>query len=287
VAETLGLPTASILAWAHSGLLSPRRDARGSFVFSFQDIKLLRTARDLVAADVSPRKVRRALEALQDQLPAGRPLSAVHLDALGGQVLVRDGGRTWEPDTGQIHLGLEEAPATGSGDHDGNAPRNTDTLPGPRDAADRTPGWGGPQRVADTDWYEEAVALEVDSPEAAKRAYRKALELAPDHADAHLNLGRLLHEEGLLAEAEAHYRAAADADPGNSRCPYNLGVALEDQGRAAEAAEAYATSLELDPDLAVAHFNLSRLLEAAHRPEGALRHLAAYKRLLDRTRIEG
>ena len=270
MAETLGLPTASILSWARGGLLSPRRDARGSFVFSFQDIALLRTARDLVAADVAPRRVRRALESLREQLPAGRPLSAVQLDALGGQILVRDEGHTWEPDTGQMPLPLEEAPRS-----DPDDARAATAPPEP------IPGAQGPARSADA-WYDHALALESDAPEKAKAAYREALDLEPGHADAHLNLGRLLHEEGALAKAEDHYRAAVAADPTVSRGFYNLGVALEDQGRPAQAAEAYEAALSLDPDFAVAHFNLSRLLEAARRPEDALRHLASYKRILAR-----
>lgn len=271
MAETLGLPTASILSWARSGLLSPRRDARGFFVFSFQDITLLRTARDLVASDVSPRRVRSALESLRKQLPAGRPLSAVQLDALGGQVLVRDEGRMWEPDTGQMHLSLEERPDAG---------KATAEPPSLTPLRWNTPA---PTPTAD-DWYDRALGLEVDAPDQAKRAYREALSLYPSHAEAHLNLGRLLHEDGALAEAEAHYRAAMDADPANSRCPYNLGVALEDQGRRWQALDAYQAALALDPDLAVAHFNLSRLFEVTGRPEKALQHLAAYKRILEQGR---
>lgn len=238
-------------------------------MFSFQDITLLRTARDLVASDVSPRKVKRALESLRSQLPAGRPLSAVQLDALGGQVLVRDEGRTWEADTGQMHLPLDEGagPTPGSATPSALAALRWNT-PAPTPSAD--------------DWYDRALKLESDAPEQAKRAYGEALALDPSHAEAHLNLGRLLHEEGALTQAEAHYRAAADADPTNSRCFYNLGVALEDQGRRHRAVEAYQVALALDPDLAVAHFNLSRLYEAAQRPEDALRHLASYKRILAR-----
>jgi len=137
-------------------------------------------------------------------------------------------------------------------------------------------------RLSADDRYDAAVDLEASDPAGASAAYREALILDPGHAEAHLNLGRLLHEQGILDEAEAHYRAAVAADPANARALYNLGVALEDRGSAAEAVGAYEAALGMDPDLAAAHFNLSRLHEATGRRADALGHLAAYKRILDR-----
>lgn len=223
---------------------------------------MLRSARELLDADVSPRRVRQTLESLRDQLPAGRPLSAVHLSARGGRVLVRDEHRTWEPGTGQMELGL------------GLDPARDPVLP--PDSA--------PLADADADgWFDAALDLEPLDAAAARAAYRRALEADPAHADAHLNLGRLLHEEGAVDEAETHYRAALAADPGSPRAAFNLGVALDDRGRAGEAIAAYERALEKDPELAAAHYNLSRLHEAAGRPAEALGHLASYKRLLDRS----
>jgi DNA-binding transcriptional MerR regulator len=65
VAEVLGLSTSKILSWTRSGLLTPQRGSHGAYLFSFQDIVLLRTARELLAKDVPARRVREALEALQ------------------------------------------------------------------------------------------------------------------------------------------------------------------------------------------------------------------------------
>lgn len=153
--------------------------------------------------------------------------------------------------------------------------------------SDPVPDPGSPPDSApppDADaWFDAALDLEGTDPEAARAAYERVLQAHPAHADAHLNLGRLLHEDGTVDEAEAHYRAALGADPGSPRAAFNLGVALEDQGRGNEAVAAYQRALDADPDLAAAHFNLSRLLEAAGRPAEALGHLASYKRILDRS----
>jgi tetratricopeptide (TPR) repeat protein len=136
-------------------------------------------------------------------------------------------------------------------------------------------------------WYERAVAAETAEPTAAIALYRRCLAANPEHADAHCNLGRLLHEVGDLPGAEAHYRLALCAAGAPSVIElgifwFNLGVAVEDQRRRAEAVTCYRAALAHDDSLADAHWNLARLLDvpgdAASQSE-ALRHLAAYKLL--------
>ena len=279
MSEVLGLPTSTILAWARSGLLTPQRDGRGSYVFSFQDIALLRSARELLDAEVPARKVRQTLEALRANLPPGRPLSAVNLTARGGRVVVREDNSAWEADTGQFELGLGTSPREGRQEA-GSAPP---ACPTPEASA--SPTLWAERTLAGVDadaLFDAAVDMEATEPVRALAAYRRVIQVDPRHGDAHLNLGRLLHERGALSQAEGEYRAAAELDPGNARAHYNLGVVLEDLGRPDKAVEAYLTSLSLDPELGAAHFNLSRLLEAEGRPQEALRHLASYKRILDR-----
>lgn len=267
VAEVLGLPTSTILAWARSGLLTPERGPKGTYLFSFQDIVLLRAAKELLDSDVPARRVRAALEALRGQLPVGRPLSAVHISAVGDRVLVRDDDTVWEPDSGQLTIDFAVADIA-----DAAQPFVRGAMAEPVEAPD----------MSADDWYDAALDLEAVEPESAVAAYREALAREADHVDAHVNLGRLLHEQGDLAAAERHYRAAVTADAASGRARYNLGVVLEDQDRGDEAVDAYRDALRVDEDLAVAHFNLSRLHERRGEDEDALSHLAAYKRLLRR-----
>jgi tetratricopeptide (TPR) repeat protein len=267
VAEVLGLPTSTILAWTRSGLLTPERGPKGAYLFSFQDIVLLRAAKELLDSDVPARRVRAALEALRGQLPVGRPLSAVHISAVGDRVLVRDDDTVWEPDSGQLTIDFAVADIA-----DAAQPFVRRAMAEPVEAPD----------MSADDWYDAALDLEAVAPESAVAAYREALAREANHVDAHVNLGRLLHEQGDLAAAERHYRAAATADAANGRARYNLGVVLEDQDRGDEAVEAYREALRVDEDLAAAHFNLSRLHERRGEDEDALSHLAAYKRLLRR-----
>ncbi|HTR49245.1 MAG TPA: tetratricopeptide repeat protein [Kofleriaceae bacterium] len=136
-------------------------------------------------------------------------------------------------------------------------------------------------------WYERGVALEATDPEAAVAAYRRALAGRPDLADAHNNLGRLLHDRGELAAAAACYRRAREIEPLVGLYAFNLGVALEDSGCTGEAVAMYEQALALEPALADAHYNLARLIELAARGTSddlmmrrALRHLHQYRRLL-------
>lgn len=132
--------------------------------------------------------------------------------------------------------------------------------------------------------YERGCELEAADPDAAIAAYRRALAGRPDLADAHNNLGRLLHDRGDLASAEAHYRLALCAGRYIALYWFNLGVVLEDLGRGAEAIDAYERALAIDGQLADAHFNLARQIERVARLADdeimlrrAVRHLKQYR----------
>jgi len=265
VAEVLDVPVSRILDWTRRGLLSPARGKGRSYVFSFQDIVLLRTARELMDAQVPTRRVREALETLRKQLPLGRPLSAVRIVTSGDKILVRDPDAVWEAESGQIRIDFPVSEVVA---------RAEPVLR--RRAFDREPE--GLEMSAD-DWYDAALDLEAVSSERAAAAYQHALELDAAHSDAHLNLGRLHHEAGRLEAARVHYARAAEADPASARARYNLGVVLEDLGSTREAVMAYEEALAIDDGLATAHFNLARLLEAGGREQDALRHFGAYRRL--------
>lgn len=135
-------------------------------------------------------------------------------------------------------------------------------------------------------WLARGLSLEAQNPAAAIAAYRRALAGCPTFSDAHINLGRLLHNQQDLAAAEHHYRLAL-ATSATALPWFNLGVVLEDQGRADEAIAAYREALTLDSSFGEAHLNLARLLDRRGRITGghaadlqaAVRHLATYRRL--------
>jgi tetratricopeptide (TPR) repeat protein len=136
------------------------------------------------------------------------------------------------------------------------------------------------------EWYERGCALEAFDADAAIAAYHRALAGRPDLADAHNNLGRLLHDRNDLAAAETHYRQALCLSGEVALYWFNLGVVLEDRGRHDEAMDAYEKALARDTMLADAHFNLARQIERVALAAGdevmlrrAFRHLKQYRQL--------
>ena len=86
--------------------------------------------------------------------------------------------------------------------------------------------------------------------------YRRALELRPDFAAGHNNLGNALKNQGKLDEAIACYRRALELKPDYAEAHNNLGNAFKNQGKLDEAIACYRRALELKPDYAEAHSNL-------------------------------
>src|SRR5262249_56134279 len=130
------------------------------------------------------------------------------------------------------------------------------------------------------DWSERGAALERQDAVAAGEAYERALKADPGHAGAHVNLGRLLHESGRLAEAERVYRRAVLACGNEPLLLYNLAVLLEDMGRKSAAMDAYERALREDPRFADCHYNLALLCKSLGRPNQPLNHIAHYPRPL-------
>jgi tetratricopeptide (TPR) repeat protein len=106
------------------------------------------------------------------------------------------------------------------------------------------------------------------------------VKVDPAHVSSWINLGRLLHEEGAIREADEIYQRAVDLCGPDPLLMFNRGVLLEDLGRTGAALEAYQTAIEEDPDMADCHYNLARLYEVLGKPQHAIRHLGQYRRLV-------
>ena len=255
------LPASLLSALARAKFITPTA-ADGKTGYTFQDLLILRTASALKAAKISTPKITAALGNIRASLPPGSVLTTLALAASGKDLAVREGNQVWEANSGQYALPLNDS-KTGS-----VSSMNPPPVPAP------APGLAQAQAH-----YARGHMLEESDVAAARAAYLDALNAHNDHLEARINLGRLLHLDGELKEAEKVYRAAKNS---SALLSFNLAILLEDLNREEEAITAYREALALDPSLHDAHFNLSRLHERARQPQDALRHLLAYRRHVSR-----
>jgi tetratricopeptide (TPR) repeat protein len=242
------------------GFVAPARGPRNAWLFSFQDLIVLRTVRALADAKVPRKRITRSVRELRRHLPDAMPLSGLSICAVADRVVVREGAHRWQADSGQYLLAFEGDPAEGS----------LNVIE--RKVADDTTGA--------QDWFDRGAALEREDTEAALQAYEHAIAAEPAFLEAYINLGWLLHEAGRLAQAERVYRDAIDAAVRDPLLLYNFGVLLHDMGRSSEALATYQAALRGNPGLADCHFNLALLYEELKRPKEAIRHMAQYRKLV-------
>jgi tetratricopeptide (TPR) repeat protein len=211
VEKLLRLPRRTIHGLVRAGFVSPERGARRGYLFSFQDLIVLRTAQALAAAKIPARRISASLRELRRHLPESMPLSGLSIGAVGDRVVVTEGASRWQAESGQYLLAFEGDPLAGE--------LKVIERPGSlEDAIDR--GY----RLHESGKLKEAEA-----------AYREALDaFGPDPLLLY-DLGVLLEDLGRKAEAADAYRAALQGDPGMADCHYNLALLCEQLRRPQEA----------------------------------------------------
>jgi tetratricopeptide (TPR) repeat protein len=264
VARLLRLSEAQVRSQARAGFLTPDRGPRNSYRFSFQDLLILRTARELAGARVPPRRIKRALSKLAHHLPLGKFLTELRITADARRVIVRDGEAAWNPESEQLQIDFA---GLGPSIQSRGVALSISQLP-KRSA----------ERLSAAQWFDRGEELEDTAPDEAMKAYAHAIALDPGLAGARVNLGRLHQLAGRVAEAINHYREAL-REGGDATAAFNLGTALEELGRRDSAMAAYCQAIQMDRAFADAHFNLSRLYELVGQRDLALGHLREYQRL--------
>jgi tetratricopeptide (TPR) repeat protein len=259
----LGVSRHVVTGLLSAGFVTPSRGPRKEYRFTFQDVVLVRTALQLRAARIPPRKITQALSRLKDELPDELPLSGIRVSAVGNDVAVRTGPSQWDAITGQLLLDFEVAEIKGEVVF-------LDTAPAPGDST----------RQAE-EWYELGEQLRTSDVEGAERAYRQAIALSPHpFYAAFVDLGALLCErESRCADALQVFNEALAHFPEDAALHFNRAIAYEDLGRMQDAERSYRRCLELEPSYADAHHNLAILLEKRGDMRGLLRHFNAYRRL--------
>jgi DNA-binding transcriptional MerR regulator len=278
VADIAGLAVPQIRRWARAGLVTPTKDSQGRWRYSFQDLALLRTASNLLAAKLTPHRVTRALRLIREQLPPGRPLSAVRIVVDGRRVLVKDRLASWEPESRQGTLDFDVKALTESAISSGRGAFDPPAVAGPRAVIHRSEGAdvrGAAEHRAVTDL--RAAAERRAARDRAARSKRGAGSPAAAERDEAKETAENLYAAGLdleLAgrerEARKAYEAALARDPRHVSARINLGRLLHAAHSLPEAEALYRAALEHEPANALAAFNLGVALEDQDKIDAAI-----------------
>ena len=246
-----------LAAWEKAGLVAVAED------YSFFDLLQIKKVRDLCARKVRPAVIRQSLEAMQKQV-AGmeNPLVEAGAFTAGRRIAFRHEGRVVEPIAGQFMFDF--APQ-------GNVVTTTRVMPKRSEEAQ--------ENISEL--FARGISLEEDPNNQlqAIATYQRVLELDPDHAAAHINIGTLYYNRQEYTLAEKHYRRAIEVDPRYALAYFDLGNVLDETGRVSEAIQTYAAALALAPTYADAHYNLALAYEKMREPRKALKHWRAYVKL--------
>src|ERR671914_16651 len=166
VEKLLRLPRSTVRALVEAGFVSPARGPRNAWLFSFQDLVVLRTAQALATAKVPRRRITRSVKELRRHLPDSMPLSGLSICAVADRVVVREGARRWQAESGQYLLAFEGDPANGS----------LSVFERKKVAS----------QAGAHDWFDRALELEETDPHAALEAYAQAIAADPKLVDAHV-----------------------------------------------------------------------------------------------------
>jgi len=243
--------------WSRLGLVRPR--ARwGERFFNFADLVAVETLSRLAARRIPARRLRRAMDALEQQLGHTRAeLAALRISTNGAQIVVHEPGTAGgliEPLSGQFVLNFET----------GAIERKVRALH---------------QRTAE-EWFELGMAWDAnpETLEDAVMAYRQAIDAAPEWVEAYINLGTTLFQLGRTEESREAFASAVQRDSRNALAHFNLGCAHDRLGDTASAITNFRTALVYAPRMADAHLNLALAYEKTGRKADALYHFADYLR---------
>ncbi len=261
VAELIGIKSDAVRHYVRRALLVPDRGERGEYRFSFQDVVLLRTAKGLIDAEVSIRKIYKSLLRLKGDLSQVESLSSLKIFANGEVILFQESDQIWEVESGQRQMGFDSEVAR---EEVANIKAQNGLIKS--------------REELDTDeWYNVGLDLEEVDPGRAPEAYLEAIKLDPRNADAHVNLGRLYQLEGQLKYAKRHYQMALNSRPEHQLANYNMGTIFDELDELTQASDYY----EKAPEVPDAHYNLARIKEIEGDELSAQRHMKEYQLLIN------
>ena len=90
-------------------------------------------------------------------------------------------------------------------------------------------------------------------------AFKQAIRIKPDYANAHYNLGVVYGKSVMYKESIEAFKQAIRIKPDDAEAHLGLGVAYGELGMYKEAVEAFKQAIMIKPDYADAHYNLGTI----------------------------
>ncbi len=258
----LGISQRTLRSWERQGLVEP------AGLYTFPQIVAMRALARLREARLPAKRIQAALAAVKSKLlAADTPLTEFRLYAEGGRIRVQVGGQHMEPESGQLLFNFDRSELD-----------RMVAIPARREQNERERKLRN-QHEAEK-WFLQGVDLEAGGRvEEAINLYEKALELDPQLAAAHVNLGTVYFTSQDWKKAEHYYRQAIEANPNYPLAHFNLANLYDERGDQEQALTHYQTALKLDPNYADAHYNVALLYQASGSSLKAMRHWRTYVKL--------
>lgn len=111
--------------------------------------------------------------------------------------------------------------------------------------------------------------------ERAMKAYRDAIELDPERADAHWRLAVLMDRHGSEESSQPHYERAVELAPNNTDLLTDYGYSRYLHGDYQGARSALERALRIDPQHARAHNHLGFVFACLEQTDPAIEHFQA------------
>ena len=106
--------------------------------------------------------------------------------------------------------------------------------------------------------------------EEAEKKYKEIINLQPNHAVAHINLGILFQKFGKIQDAETIFKKGIELKPDFASAYSNLGNIQVELGKEDEAEINYKKAITLEPNFTSAYNNLGNLLNILGRFDEAI-----------------
>ena len=239
--------------------------------YAFRDLVCLRTILSLLDKGIPLQRIRRNLEMLRDRVPEmDDPIFALRLwDEHSDRLVVRRDGRLEEAG-GQLLLEFEDDGSRGV--------EEVTSLADASQRASREASEGTDDAVV---WFERGCLLDAEPRkwDEAVEAYQKAIELAPDYADAYCNLGAIRYNQGQRRAAREAFEACLAREANHVEANFNLANVLEEDGEDQRALMHYRRALAADPLYPDLQINLALLYEKIGRGPHACEHWRRYLQL--------